>query len=176
MATYKIFASEMGNILLARNGNKICFLALCDDNKKSTDVMINEFAELFPDSVNDENDKKLNEYQQVIKDFINNPSSFKSNLDIDLSGTDFQKRVWQELMKIPVGQTLTYKQLATRLDKPKGYRAVANACAANNVSLLIPCHRVVRSNGDVSGYRWGVARKKMLLANEFMHGQQKAIA
>ncbi|HNQ14484.1 MAG TPA: methylated-DNA--[protein]-cysteine S-methyltransferase, partial [Pyrinomonadaceae bacterium] len=88
------------------------------------------------------------------------------DLPLDLRATAFQMRVWEELRKIPYGETLSYQKVADKIGKPKSVRAVAAACAANRVALVIPCHRVVRSNGDVSGYKWGVERKRVILKRE----------
>ncbi|MFC0704154.1 methylated-DNA--[protein]-cysteine S-methyltransferase [Marinobacter persicus] len=87
-------------------------------------------------------------------------------LTLDLQGTSFQQEVWQAIREIPPGQTRTYTELARQLNKPKATRAVANACGANTIAVLIPCHRVVRSDGTPGGYRWGLARKKALLERE----------
>lgn len=81
-------------------------------------------------------------------------------------GTVFQERVWNALMEIPVGATASYAEIAERIGNPKAVRAVAQACGANRLAVAIPCHRVVRRNGDLSGYRWGIARKRELLARE----------
>ena len=88
------------------------------------------------------------------------------SLPLDLRGTLFQRQVWQVLRGIPPGQTLSYAQVAERLGQPKAARAVARACAANAVALAVPCHRVVRGDGGLSGYRWGVDRKRALLLRE----------
>jgi AraC family transcriptional regulator of adaptative response/methylated-DNA-[protein]-cysteine methyltransferase len=88
------------------------------------------------------------------------------DLPLDLRGTVFQQRVWQALRQVPAGQTVGYAELAARLGMPQGARAVAGACAANPVAVAIPCHRVVRNDGSISGYRWGVERKRALLDRE----------
>jgi AraC family transcriptional regulator of adaptative response/methylated-DNA-[protein]-cysteine methyltransferase len=88
------------------------------------------------------------------------------DLPLDVRATAFQWRVWQELRKIPYGETRSYSQIAEALGQPKAVRAVANACAANPAAILIPCHRIVRENGDPGGYRWGAERKRTLLARE----------
>jgi AraC family transcriptional regulator of adaptative response/methylated-DNA-[protein]-cysteine methyltransferase len=89
-----------------------------------------------------------------------------SNLPLDIRGTAFQRRVWQALQKIPAGKTVTYAEVARRIGSPTAVRAVAGACAANNLALAIPCHRVVRTDGALSGYAWGVERKRALLDRE----------
>jgi AraC family transcriptional regulator of adaptative response/methylated-DNA-[protein]-cysteine methyltransferase len=93
-------------------------------------------------------------------------SSNQLDLRLDIRGTAFQRRVWQALREIPAGTTVTYGQIAERIGKPKATRAVATACAANKIAIAIPCHRVVRKDGSLAGYRWGIERKRALLAME----------
>ena len=88
------------------------------------------------------------------------------DLPLDIRGTAFQERVWQALRQVPPGQTVSYAEIARRIGSPKSVRAVAQACAANRIAVAIPCHRVVRNDGAISGYRWGVARKRALLETE----------
>ena len=88
------------------------------------------------------------------------------DLPLDVQGTAFQQRVWQALRKIPAGSTASYTEVARRIGAPQSVRAVASACASNAIAVAIPCHRVVRTDGALSGYRWGVARKRELLARE----------
>jgi len=88
------------------------------------------------------------------------------NLPLDVRSTAFQQRVWQALQEIPVGETVTYTEVARRIGVPKAVRAVAGACAANNLAVAIPCHRVVRNDGSLSGYAWGVERKRDLIRKE----------
>ena len=88
------------------------------------------------------------------------------DLALDIRGTAFQRRVWQALREIPVGTTVTYGEIAKRIGLPKAVRAVASVCAANNIAVAIPCHRVVRKDGSLAGYRWGIERKRTLLARE----------
>jgi AraC family transcriptional regulator of adaptative response/methylated-DNA-[protein]-cysteine methyltransferase len=91
------------------------------------------------------------------------------NLPLDLRGTEFQKRVWQALRGIPIGSVASYTEIASQIGSPKAFRAVARACAANALAVLIPCHRVVKNDGALSGYRWGLARKRALLEREAAH-------
>ena len=92
------------------------------------------------------------------------------DLPLDVRGTAFQQKVWRALRKIPVGRTATYSDIARRIGAPKAVRAVAGACAANHIAVAIPCHRVIRTDGDLSGYRWGVDRKRALLDRERASG------
>jgi AraC family transcriptional regulator of adaptative response/methylated-DNA-[protein]-cysteine methyltransferase len=110
-------------------------------------------------------DAKLRAALATVRAFIDAPAK-GLDLPLDLAGTDFQKRVWRALTKIPPGVTASYAQIARRIDAPKAFRAVAQACGANPVALAIPCHRVVRGDGALSGYRWGIERKRALLARE----------
>ena len=89
-----------------------------------------------------------------------------TELPLDVRGTVFQRSVWQALCQIPAGTTVTYSEIAKRIGRPKASRAVAAACAANKIAIAIPCHRVVRKDGSLAGYRWGIERKRALLATE----------
>jgi AraC family transcriptional regulator of adaptative response/methylated-DNA-[protein]-cysteine methyltransferase len=100
--------------------------------------------------------------------FVEAPS-LGLDLPLDVRGTAFQQRVWQALREIPAGETVSYAEVARRIGTPKAVRAVAGACAANNLAVAIPCHRVVRNDGSLSGYAWGVERKRMLLDREATH-------
>jgi AraC family transcriptional regulator of adaptative response/methylated-DNA-[protein]-cysteine methyltransferase len=97
--------------------------------------------------------------------FVTAPGE-QPDLPLDIRGTAFQARVWRALQKVPPGRTATYSEIAAALGQPKAVRAVAAACAANKLALLVPCHRIVRRDGDLAGYRWGVERKRALLAAE----------
>jgi len=94
-------------------------------------------------------------------------------LPIDIQATAFQWRVWEELQRIPLGATRSYQEIATAIGNPKAVRAVAGACAGNQVALVIPCHRVIRENKELGGYRWGLKRKEALLQREKEQGSKK---
>jgi AraC family transcriptional regulator of adaptative response/methylated-DNA-[protein]-cysteine methyltransferase len=110
-------------------------------------------------------DAALTETVQAVVDFMEEPKA-GIDLPLDLRGTAFQLRVWEALRRIPPGETRTYGEVARMIGEPRAVRAVARSCATNPVSLAVPCHRVVGSDGDLTGYRWGVPRKKELLARE----------
>lgn len=100
-----------------------------------------------------------------VVDFIEAPA-MGLDLPLDIRGSAFQQKVWQALREIPAGETASYSDIAKKIGAPKAFRAVAQACAANALAVVIPCHRVVKSDGAISGYRWGVQRKITLLARE----------
>jgi AraC family transcriptional regulator of adaptative response/methylated-DNA-[protein]-cysteine methyltransferase len=106
------------------------------------------------------------EWVQAIAAAVDDARRGAPDLPLDIQATSFQRAVWELLRTIPVGETRTYAEVAAMLGKPTATRAVAGACARNQTALLIPCHRVVRSGGVISGYRWGAARKRALLAGE----------
>ena len=102
--------------------------------------------------------------ERVVR-YITRPAE-QLDLPLDIRGTAFQAQVWRALQKIPPGQTATYTEIAAALGRPRAVRAVAQACAGNKLAVLVPCHRVVRTDGDLAGYRWGIERKRALLARE----------
>lgn len=110
-------------------------------------------------------DSILDEAFAKITAFIENPK-IGLDLPLDIQGTPFQQRVWKEMPKVPAGQTISYAELAKRIHSPKSVRAVANACGANKLAIVIPCHRIIGSNGNLTGYRWGLEIKRNLLQKE----------
>ncbi|OPX56260.1 methylated-DNA--[protein]-cysteine S-methyltransferase [Oceanospirillum multiglobuliferum] len=159
---YMVFKSQFGALLVAHNGEGICTVLLADDEAE----LQTELARIWPSATLSEavDDAFRQIFQQVL-DLVNMPQT-GCELPLALKGTDFQKQVWQALLEIPVETTISYRELAQKIGKPKAIRAVASACAANKIAVLIPCHRVVRNDGSLSGYRWGLARKAALLAHE----------
>lgn len=159
---YQFAESSLGYLMLAEQdaGAGISLLYLGD----ATDQLMADAEAVFPDRHWQLSDH-LTPYLDEVCAALENKTPFPE-LPLNLAGTAFQQQVWQMLKSIPFGKTLSYSQLAERLAMPNAVRAVASACGANQVALLIPCHRVVRKSGDLSGYRWGVARKRHLLALE----------
>jgi len=113
----------------------------------------------------EKNDVSLEKLPRDVIAYINNPKG-KFNGKLDVCGTDFQQKVWHQLRKIPVGKTISNSEVANALGSPSAVRAVAGACAANPLAMVIPCHRVIKSNGEIAGYRWGIKRKENLLKME----------
>src|SRR4029077_19127215 len=111
-------------------------------------------------------------YQQWVREIVQRTEGKAPRLELplDLQATAFQRRVWQELQRIPRGRTRTYSQVARSLGRPRAVRAVARACATNPVSVVVPCHRVIRADGGLAGYRWGLSRKEQLLTKERASG------
>lgn len=151
--------SSLGMILVARTTRGVCAVLLGDD----AETLRGDLQERFPKArlVESESDALV----ARVVGYVEAPAP-ALDLPLDLHGTAFQQRVWQAVLEIPVGATSTYREVAEHVGSPKGFRAVAQACAANPLAVLIPCHRILRSDGGMSGYRWGLARKRELLARE----------
>jgi len=152
---------SLGAILVAQSARGICAILLGDDPHQLVCDLQDQFrrANLIGADA---------EFEQLIAHvvgFIEAPA-IGLDLPLDVRGTAFQERVWQALCEIPVGSTASYADIAQRIGSPKAVRAVAQACGANSLAVAIPCHRVVRSDGNLSGYRWGVERKRELLFRE----------
>jgi O-6-methylguanine DNA methyltransferase len=154
--------STLGIVLVARSARGVCAILIGSEAGE----LIADLAAQLPENTLVSDDQKLDGDLEKILRFIENPSASLDLGKLDIYGTPFQRRVWDALCAIPSGRTVTYAALARRIGEPDAVRAVANACAANAIALAIPCHRVVRSDGTISGYRWGVERKHALLARE----------
>ncbi|KPW58463.1 bifunctional DNA-binding transcriptional regulator/O6-methylguanine-DNA methyltransferase Ada [Pseudomonas syringae group genomosp. 3] len=150
--------SSLGSILVATSRNGICAISLGDD----PDALIQGFQDQFPNANLIGADAQFEALIATVVGFVQSPATGLT-LPLDIRGTVFQERVWQALRDIPAGSTATYTDIARQLGMPSAVRAVANACGANKLAVAIPCHRVVRSDGSLSGYRWGVERKRKLL-------------
>lgn len=152
---------SLGNIVIAQSDKGICAILLGD----SASQLLQDLQDIFPQAKLIGGDKPFEQLITLVVDFIEAPK-IGLNLPLDIRGTLFQQRVWQALREIPVGKTVSYTDIAQRIGSPKAVRAVAGACAANILAVVIPCHRVVRNDGALSGYRWNVNRKRALLNKE----------
>jgi len=152
---------SLGAILVAQSQRGICAILLGDD----PEVLVRQVQDQFPKARLLGGDTAFEQLVAQVVGFIEAPS-LGLNLPLDVRGTAFQERVWQALRAIPPGTTVSYAEIAERIGAPGAVRAVAQACGANRLAVAIPCHRVVRRNGDISGYRWGVERKRELLKRE----------
>lgn len=150
-----------GAILAAASDKGVCAILLGDDPQ----ALVRSLEDSFPKAALIGGNAEFEQWMARIVGFVEQPDR-GLDLPLDLRGTAFQRRVWRALSKTPVGTTVSYAEIARRIGQPKAVRAVAQACGANRLAVAIPCHRVVRSDGDVSGYRWGVERKRAILARE----------
>jgi len=158
---FAIGESSLGSILVAASTRGVCAISLGDDPEK----LAREFQDRFPLAQLIGGDAEFEDWVAKVVGYVDNPA-IGLNLPLDIRGTAFQQRVWQALRDIPIGSTATYTEVAKRIGAPKSARAVARACATNVLAIAIPCHRVVRTDGSLSGYRWGVERKRALLKKE----------
>lgn len=152
---------SLGSILVARSDRGICAILLGDDPS----TLVRDFQDRFPRANLIGGDPGFEELVSKVVGFIEAPA-VGLDLPLDIRGTAFQQRVWRVLRDIPSGSVASYAEIAARIGAPKSTRAVAQACGANSLAVAIPCHRVVRSTGALSGYRWGVERKRALLERE----------
>lgn len=158
---FAIGECSLGAILVAQSARGVCAILLGDD----ADALARDLQDRFPHANLIGGDAGFEQLVAQVVGFIEAPA-LGLDLPLDVRGTAFQQRVWQALRDIPVGETASYLDIAQRIGSPKSVRAVAQACAANALAVAIPCHRVLRSDGALSGYRWGVERKKALLDKE----------
>ena len=159
--------SSLGWVLVAATDRGVCAIDLGD----GPDELRSSFRRRFPKAEMVESDRPFESWVRRVVSWIETPSGGLS-LPLDIQGTAFQQRVWRALQDIPVGSKVSYAEIARRVGQPKAARAVAHACASNSLAIAIPCHRVMRGDGDLAGYRWGLERKRALLARESGHPQQ----
>jgi AraC family transcriptional regulator, regulatory protein of adaptative response / methylated-DNA-[protein]-cysteine methyltransferase len=152
---------SLGSILVAATERGVCSISLGDD----PEALCHELERRFPRARLVGGDGAFEALVARVVGLVEDPRS-KVDLPLDIRGTAFQERVWQALTKIPIGKTTTYSELARSLGSPASVRAVARACAQNPLAVAIPCHRVVRKDGDLAGYRWGIERKRELIVRE----------
>ena len=164
--TWQTWSVERGRALVAWSPRGLCAVFIADDDE----TLLTELTQTFPCRQLRQDDA-VQPWGHVVRAVLNGEErdlAQVQDLPLDVIGTPLQQSVWKALRDIPPGQTVSYSELADRLGQPKAVRAVASACAANVLAVLIPCHRVVRRDGSASGYRWGLARKQALLAREAM--------
>lgn len=158
---FAIGECSLGSILVAATDRGICTILLGDD----PDALARDLQDRFPQAHLIGGDAAFEQLVAKVVGFVEAPG-IGLGLPLDVRGTAFRQRVWQALRDIPAGSTASYAEIARRIGSPKAVRAVAQACAANALAVAIPCHRVVRTDGALSGYRWGVERKRALLERE----------
>lgn len=155
--------TALGKALVAATERGICAVELGDDAQALERRLRQEFPRARIERVDAGSDEFLAPRLQAVADRL---AGLRAEVPLDLMGTSFQKRVWDALMKIPAGETLSYSALAQQLGAPRAARAVASACAHNRVAVVVPCHRIVRGDGSLGGYRWGLPMKQSLLERE----------
>ena len=157
---YTVVRSVLGGVLVGRTDRGVCAVLLDDPSRLQDDL-----AAEFPGARLMRDDEGLREWASIVVDAVAG-HALTAPVPLDLKGTDFQRRVWAELQRVPLGETASYAEIAARIGKPTATRAVAGACASNHAAVVVPCHRVVRTDGGLGGYKWGVERKKALLESE----------
>jgi AraC family transcriptional regulator of adaptative response/methylated-DNA-[protein]-cysteine methyltransferase len=158
---FAVAACTLGSVLVAQSAKGVCAIFMGDD----PDALVRNLEERFPRATIVGGDAAFDQVVAKVVAAVEEPA-VGLDLPLDVRGTAFQQRVWQALRQIPAGSTATYTDIAVRIGAPTSARAVAQACGANPVAVAIPCHRVVRTDGSISGYRWGVERKRTLLRRE----------
>ncbi|WP_454676738.1 bifunctional transcriptional activator/DNA repair enzyme AdaA [Achromobacter marplatensis] len=158
---FAVAQCSLGALLVAASSTGICEIALDADPEQ----LVHNLQDRFKAARLIGADTEFEAWVAAVVGFVEDPSR-GLDLPLDVRGTAFQRRVWEALRDIPAGTTATYTDIAERIGSPRAVRAVARACATNNIALAIPCHRVVRTDGSLAGYRWGIDRKRALLARE----------
>ena len=158
---FAIGECSLGSILVAQTEKGVCSILIGDDPAK----LLQELQDQFPKAKLLGNESGFEDLVARVVGLVEKPGA-GFDLPLDIRGTAFQQRVWKALRQIPLGSTATYTDIARQIGMPKAVRAVAQACGANSLAVAIPCHRVIRNDGSLSGYRWGVERKRVLLERE----------
>lgn len=158
---YAIAPCSLGRVLVATSAHGIIALFLGSDDAE----LRSELAERFPAATLEDGGEAMDAILAQVVAFVDSPAE-ELNVPLDIRGTAFQQSVWGTLRKIPPGTTASYREIAEQIGRPNAVRAVAQACGANPIAIIVPCHRVVRSDGAISGYHWGVERKRVLLERE----------
>ena len=160
---WSIADTALGQALVATTSRGICMIELGDDAAQLEAQLHAEFPKAQLERVDSGRDEFLAPRLRAVADAL---AGRQAQVPVDLIGTAFQKKVWDALMKIPRGQTRSYADIARQIGHPRATRAVANACAGNRLAVVVPCHRVVRGDGSLGGYRWGLPMKQQVLARE----------
>jgi AraC family transcriptional regulator of adaptative response/methylated-DNA-[protein]-cysteine methyltransferase len=162
---YTIAECALGRVLVAATERGVCSVALGDSDSALVSALFSEYPNASIDSKDTVISPSLNLWLSKVLEHVNGKTAH-IDLPLDIQATAFQWRVWEELRRIPVGSTRSYQEIANAIGKPKAVRAVAGACASNHVAVVIPCHRVIREDKELGGYRWGLERKHQLLKSE----------
>jgi AraC family transcriptional regulator of adaptative response/methylated-DNA-[protein]-cysteine methyltransferase len=158
---FAVAQCSLGALLVAASDVGLCAILMGDD----PEALVHDLQDRFRQAQLIGADSDFERWVAQVVGLVESPG-IGLDLPLDLRGTAFQRRVWEALRRIPAGETISYAKLAAKLGQPRAVRAIARACAANPLAVAVPCHRVLRTDGSLSGYRWGVARKRELLARE----------
>lgn len=164
---FAVVPTSLGFVSVAAGTQGVCAIELGDVRED----LIASLGRRFPEASLVEDAEALAEFTSSVCELVEDPTR-EVSICLDEGGTPFQRAVWDVLRAIPVGETRTYAQVAEAVGRPAASRAVASACASNRLAVVIPCHRVVRADGSLSGYRWGVERKRALLERETSRGDR----
>lgn len=158
---YAVASTPLGPVLVGVTDAGVCAVMLGDSEAQLDDA----FAAEFPRAEITLDDASAGAQARAVAAYLAGSAAIP-DVALDLTGTDFQRTVWTALRRVPAGVTVTYAEIARDIGAPKAHRAVANACGDNHIAVLVPCHRVVRTDGSLGGYKWGIERKRLLLARE----------
>lgn len=162
---YASRVTALGPLMLAATNRGVCFAQFGDNSKALLQSLKNEFPQANVAPSKAQNSKALDHWLIALDDHLGHQGQ-RPDLPLDIRGTAFQLKVWKYLLSVPDGCVVSYGEVANAINQPKAFRAAASACGANRIAVLIPCHRVLRGDGSLGGYRWGVERKRTLLDNE----------
>ena len=163
--TWACRETVLGPILMAATDRGVCFVQFGDSCDKLLRQLQNEFPHAELQDYQGQSTHQLDQWIEALNAYIQNKQP-RPELPLDLQGTAFQIKVWEFLLSLQDGDVISYSELAQAIDKPKAVRAAASACAANRIAVLVPCHRILRGDGGLGGYRWGLERKRALLDAE----------
>ncbi|MFK2821348.1 bifunctional transcriptional activator/DNA repair enzyme AdaA [Arcobacter sp. YIC-80] len=166
--TYGYGSTPFGEALIAFTKRGVSYLGFVDSTNENKESLFNRFKEIWEKA-------ELIEDNEKAQEFLNNIFVEKKKFDLYVKGTNFQINIWKALLNIPNGTIATYQDIANSINKPKAVRAVASAIGSNHIGYLIPCHRVLAKSGAMSGYRWGIERKKILVAYEALKKEENQV-
>jgi len=170
---YTVASCALGRLLVAATERGVCSVALGDSDSELTTALFAEYPKASIDSQDTLISPSLNVWLDKVLEHLKGQSP-RIDLPLDIQATAFQWRVWEELQRVPIGSTRSYQEIAKAIGKPRAVRAVASACASNHVALVIPCHRIVREDKQLGGYRWGLERKQALLEREVVTSRTRS--
>ena len=163
--TYACRDTSLGLIMMAVTARGVCFVQFGEDEVSLVNQLQTEFPKADLSASVAQNAPELDDWMKALDQHISH-GAVRPDLPLDMRGTAFQMQVWQFLLSVREGDVISYGELAAQIEKPKAFRAAASACGSNRIGVLIPCHRVIRGDGSLGGYRWGLERKRVLLGQE----------